>query len=110
MSLSVVFLTEAGAAAGLGHLRRCQALGAALRRHGATTRFLIDGADDPADSDAVCLGWTREPAAALASVAAHRPDAVVVDSYRAAPLLLSRLREAARCLVAIDDLADRALP
>ena len=109
MSLSVVYITEAGPVAGLGHLRRCQALATALRRRGASARFLIDGATDVAGPDAMYLDWTQEPMTVCAPVAAWHPDAVVVDSYLATPELLSRLR-ATGCVIAIDDLADRPVP
>jgi len=108
--VSVVVMTEAGPEVGLGHLRRCQALAAALSRHGAATSFLVDGIADGAEPEAVLLGWTRDPETALAVLAGARPDAVIVDSYQAAPDLFERLRGAAGCVVAIDDLADRPLP
>jgi len=42
-AMSAVFVTEASPEVGLGHLRRCEALATALRRRGATSRFLVDG-------------------------------------------------------------------
>ena len=109
-TVSVVFVTEAGPGVGLGHLRRCEALGAALCRWGATARFLVDGQADSAGPDLTLLAWTRDPALACRVLAETRPDAVAVDSYHASPELFERLRSVAGCVVAIDDLADRALP
>jgi spore coat polysaccharide biosynthesis predicted glycosyltransferase SpsG len=101
----VAFLTGAGRGVGLGHLRRCQALAAALGAHGAAARFLVDG-----DVGAARLEWTRDPTLAVAALEAWRPDVVVVDSYRAGVELLERIAALAPCAVAVDDLADRPLP
>src|SRR5256712_3505213 len=108
--MSVVFVTEASPDVGLGHLRRCQALATALRRRGASSRFLVDGEASMAGPEVVPLGWTRDPALACAGVAEFRDDAVIVDSYRATPRLFERLRAVAGCVVAIDDVADHRLP
>ena len=109
-AVSVVFVTEAGPGIGLGHLRRCEALGAALCRRGATARFLVDGEADSAGPEVTLLAWTRDPALACDALAESRPDAVVVDAYHATPALFERLRGLAGCVVAIDDLADHPLP
>jgi spore coat polysaccharide biosynthesis predicted glycosyltransferase SpsG len=109
-SVAVTFAVEAGPGVGLGHLRRAQALAATLRARGAVVRFLVDGESDAADPETRRLAWTREPGCLCAALAECRPDAIVVDSYRAAPELFERLRPLARCVVAIDDLADRPLP
>lgn len=106
--MSVVFLTEASPDVGLGHLRRCQALATALRRRGATSRFLVEG--EASHAEGVLLGWTRDPALACGAVAESRTDAAIVDSYRATPELFERLCAVAGCVVAIDDVADRRLP
>lgn len=103
--LRVAFLTEAGPGVGLGHLRRCEALAAALGTRGVAARFLVDGDVGPAR-----LEWTRDPARAVAALVAWRPDVVVIDSYRAGAELLERIATLAPCAVAVDDLADRPLP
>jgi len=108
--MSAVFVTEASPEVGLGHLRRCEALATALRRRGATSRFLVDGEAALAGPEVVPLAWTRDPALACAAVAESRDDAAIVDSYRATPELFERLRAVAGCVVAIDDVADRRLP
>jgi spore coat polysaccharide biosynthesis predicted glycosyltransferase SpsG len=109
-AVSVAFVTEASLAVGLGHLRRCQALAAALRRHGALVRFVIDGSPEALEPEGIRLDWVRAPALACAAVAESRADVAVVDSYRAAPEFLERLRSVVGWVVAIDDLADRPLP
>lgn len=108
--VTAVFIVEAGPDVGLGHLRRAQALAAALRRRGAVPRFLVDGAADSAGPQVTLLGWTRDPELAFTALAGQRPDVVVVDSYRATVEVLERLRAVAGCVVAVDDLADRSLP
>ena len=108
--LAVAFAVEAGPGVGLGHLRRAQALGAVLRARGTAVRILVDGEADAAASGTVPVAWTRDLALACRALADLRPDAVVVDSYRAAPELFERLRTVTGCVVAVDDLADRPLP
>jgi spore coat polysaccharide biosynthesis predicted glycosyltransferase SpsG len=104
----VTVLAEAGRGVGLGHLRRCQALVAALATAGANTALFVSGAGwEPAPATA--LDWIDD-ASAVTTAVRRRPDAVVVDSYRASESLLRDLRAQAPCVVAIDDLADRALP
>lgn len=105
--LRAAFLAETGPGVGLGHLRRCQALAAALGARGAAVRFLVAGG---AGAGAARLDWTRDPALALETLAAWRPEVVVVDSYSAGPALLERVARLAACAVAVDDLADRPLP
>src|SRR5205809_3914520 len=68
-AMSAVFVTEASPEVGLGHLRRCEALATALRRRGATSRFLVDGEAALAGPEVVPLAWTRDPALACAAVA-----------------------------------------
>ncbi len=105
----VTVLAEAGRGVGLGHLRRCQALTAALTASGASVELVVAGQGwEPAA--AVGLDWLGDTAALRAALRARRPDAVVVDSYRADAALLRDLGTQAPCVVAVDDLADRALP
>jgi spore coat polysaccharide biosynthesis predicted glycosyltransferase SpsG len=107
--LAVTILAEAGRGIGLGHLRRCQALAGALVAAGATVELIVAGEGwEPAS--AVALDWLGDPAMLRASLDAQRPDAVVVDSYRADEVFLRRLCARVPRLVVVDDLADRVLP
>jgi len=110
----VVLLTAAGAGVGLGHLRRCQALAAALARDGATARLVVAGDAATRPGAESCAGapvdWLREPARTLETLVDWRPDAVVVDTYAATTELLVTLAAATPRLAVIDDLADRHLP
>ncbi len=108
----VVLVTETGDGAGLGRLRRCQALAAALEECGAVPRLVIAGGVESSGArvPASAFDWRREPAGALALVRAWRADAVVVDSYAATTEFFAQLRSAAPWVVAIDDIADRELP
>lgn len=107
--LRAAFLAEAGPGVGLGHLRRCQALAAALGSRGAAVRFLVAGAAG-VGADAVRIDWTRDPALAIETLAAWRPHVAVVDSYGASAELFERVALLAACAVAVDDLANRPLP
>jgi UDP-2,4-diacetamido-2,4,6-trideoxy-beta-L-altropyranose hydrolase len=126
MSLSVVFVTHAGPAIGLGHERRCLALASAWAAERAEIRFVIA----PDDASAARLGrasgslvrlgaagvavtalaWDREPERARETLTRLAPDVLVVDSYAASTDFLASLRETCGRLVAIDDVADRKLP
>ena len=104
----IVFCVDAGDGVGLGHLRRCATLGAALRRRHAAVRFAVPGAAGAEylqrhgieDVEAQDLG------AALAGD--HEgDDVVVVDAYGVPGGELERVRGAR--VAVIDDLADREL-
>lgn len=107
--LRAAFLTEAGPGVGLGHLRRCQALAAALRSRGAAVRFLVAGVAG-LGADTARLDWTRDPRLVVDPLATWCPDLVVVDSYNAGRELLERIAALPALAVAVDDLADRPLP
>lgn len=111
----VTVLTEAGHGPGLGHVRRCIALGRAAVELGADVRVLVAGG--------VPLGpplgprlrleacdWTTAVDAALGALHPAGADVVVVDSYAARATLLATLGRGGRCVVLIDDLADRPTP
>jgi UDP-2,4-diacetamido-2,4,6-trideoxy-beta-L-altropyranose hydrolase len=106
---AVTVLAEAGRGVGLGHLRRCQALAAALTDSGAAVELLVAGEGWEAAA-ATRLDWLGDAGALRATLRARPPDALVVDSYRADAALLRDLGTQAPCVVAVDDLADRALP
>jgi len=113
---NVLVLTVAGAGAGLGHVKRCAALGSALARVGASIRFAVAG-------DAERLGplgttlpgfealqWLGSPRLALEIAERSGAELIVVDAYRATDELLRALRTRGAVVAAIDDLADRELP
>jgi spore coat polysaccharide biosynthesis predicted glycosyltransferase SpsG len=105
----VTMLTEAGRGVGFGHLRRCQALAAALTDSGAAVELLVAGQGwEPAP--AVALDWPGDLAALRAALRARQPEAVVVDSYRADEALLREIGTHVRSVVVVDDLAVHALP
>ena len=113
---SVLFLTVAGAGAGLGHVKRCAALGSALAGLGARVRFAVAGDAEPLGTMGVPLPgleglqWRGAMQLALGDVERFRSDLVVVDAYGATDDLLRALRTRAALVVAIDDLSDRELP
>jgi len=113
-AVRVAFVTDAGGEAGLGHFKRCLALARALAARGAQIDVFVSGAVDPAlaavapDVEPQPLAWWGAPARVLDALAGRGVDAIVVDSYHAEAALLSALRRAG-LVVAIDDLADRAL-
>jgi len=114
-ALRVAFLTDAGGDAGLGHFKRCVALARALGARGARVDVLVSGALEAglaavaADVTPRPLAWWGAPGRVLDALVGRGVDVVVVDSYHADAALLTALRRAA-LVVAIDDLADRAVP
>jgi UDP-2,4-diacetamido-2,4,6-trideoxy-beta-L-altropyranose hydrolase len=108
----VTFLTEAGCGPGLGHVRRCVALGTAAADLGARVRVLVAGdvpPEPPRDArlEFEPCDWIKGGVATLDHGAA---DVVVIDSYTATGSFLARLAARAPCTVLIDDLADRPTP
>lgn len=112
--MNVAFRVDASAQIGSGHFMRCLSLADALRRRGATIRFvshrlpthalqmLIDRAYDAAEIDGTADA--EETASALAG---STFDWLVVDHYALDASWESKLRQQARHILAIDDLADR---
>jgi UDP-2,4-diacetamido-2,4,6-trideoxy-beta-L-altropyranose hydrolase len=117
MTSSIVFRTNASKAIGFGHLRRCLTLAQELQRiepPSAPLGFLVGG--DAAAVDLVTRAGFRgsaiegpEPAATLGRVSRDRVDVLIVDSYEIAEEAFRAWRERLRCLVVVDDLADRTL-
>jgi UDP-2,4-diacetamido-2,4,6-trideoxy-beta-L-altropyranose hydrolase len=110
--LRVTLLTEAGRGPGLGHFRRCVALGTAAADLGARVRVLVAGnvpPEPPRDRrlEIEPCDWIKAGVAALDNAVA---DVVIVDSYTATGTLLARLAGRVPCAVLIDDLADRPTP
>jgi UDP-2,4-diacetamido-2,4,6-trideoxy-beta-L-altropyranose hydrolase len=108
-----VFIVAAGAAAGLGHIRRSVAVARMLRERSVASRFLVEG---PADACRVASShgleadcWSGD-AASAASHARTGNGVFVVDSYAwtSAAVATLRSRHAGR-LVVFDDLGDRWL-
>ena len=113
--LRVTVLTEAGHGPGLGHVRRCVALGGAAVELGARVRILVAGEippDPPRDGrlELEPCDWIKTADAAFAAVDHAAADVVVVDSYAVTDAVLARLGTRVPCLVLIDDLADRPTP
>lgn len=115
-ALSVLVLTVAGAGAGLGHVRRCAALGSALAGLGASVRLAVAGDAQRLGPSGMtpfgfeALQWIGAPRLTLEIVERSGADLVVVDTYRATDELLRAIRAHGAVVAAIDDLADRELP
>lgn len=117
--MTVAFRVDASAAIGVGHLKRCLALAAALRTLDQRSVFVVRDSGSPALAlvEAEGHGLLRLPAAggddAALSVAALQGQGcrrVVVDHYGLAADWHRALRQALGAPVAaIDDLADRDL-
>jgi len=108
--LRAAFLAEAGPGVGLGHLRRCRALGTALSSRGAVMRLLVAGDARAAAPGATRFDWTRDPELTVETLRAWRTEVAVVDAYGASPELLECVAAVVALAVAVDDLADRRLP
>ena len=111
-ALRVTILTEAGRGPGLGHFRRCVALGTAAADLGGRVRVLVAGnvpPEPPRDGrlEFEPCDWIKGGVAALDNAVA---DVVIVDSYTATASFLARLAARVPCAVLIDDLSDRPTP
>jgi UDP-2,4-diacetamido-2,4,6-trideoxy-beta-L-altropyranose hydrolase len=112
----VVFLTVGGAQIGLGHVKRCLALGKALASEGADITFAVSPDPDVAriveraGFPVIQRAWVSAPSIACAVVSELGADIVIVDAYVARTLHFQALRPVAPQLVAIDDTAERLLP
>lgn len=112
----VAFRTGGGRHVGLGHVRRCLSLAAALRAQGATSLFLLDG--DPEvcglaaaeGVDTVRLRPDHDLEDTVRRCRDLNVDAIVADSYALSPSYFRTLDDAARVVAVLDDLADRELP
>lgn len=133
--MTVAFRTDASTKMGAGHVMRCLTLADALRESGQDSLFICrdhpghmgkliverghrlellplvepaSAGDDP-DSYAAWLGDTPEgdAAAAIAVLAGHRPDWVVVDHYALDAAWEAPVSRHCGRLMVIDDLANR---
>ena len=106
---SLLIVTEGGSAIGLGHIRRCLTLAAALKRSAIDVVFRVAGGE-AAELLVRDAGFPVEPYGDPASVdemAALDADAVLIDSYRATEQVF---RACHATTIVMDDLANRALP
>jgi len=103
--VEVVFFTEGGKEAGLGHISRCVALFDALSGQGIASQMVVDGDDSVAyvlgERPFTVSGWNRDSDAA-ASMACGAGMAVV-DSYRAPLGVYAALSHAVGLPVYFDD-------
>ncbi len=112
----VLIRTEGGPSIGFGHVRRCLSLAQALREQGADVLFLVN--DDAAiRSQIASVGFEAKPIAidqdpdsTVQWCNTLRPQAVVVDSYRFEGPWFEALEPSTRCVIAIEDLANRHVP
>jgi spore coat polysaccharide biosynthesis predicted glycosyltransferase SpsG len=115
--LRLAVLTEAGHGPGLGHFRRCMALGFAAVELGAQVRLLVAGDIPPEPSrdgrrrlDFEPCDWLGRADVGFAALDHGPADVIIVDSYAATAAFLERLGAHVPCAVLLDDLADRATP
>lgn len=120
--MNVLIRADSSTSIGHGHVMRCLALAQALRAQGATVAFLLrrqPGDAVPAIEQAG-LAWHRLPdraagEAADAELCAEHLyghggcDLLVLDHYQRGAAWVQRVRPHARCVLVIDDLADRPL-
>ena len=110
--MRVLFLTEAAAHIGGGHLMRCLTLAGELARGGAEVRFAVNK-DAPRFAPSLeRTGFAFTTVRALsdaAEIAARQGDAdtIVCDSYNFDAELELSLRTIAAKIIVIDDLANR---
>lgn len=111
---SLLIVTEGGRSVGLGHLRRCVTLAAALTRIGVQPRFRVEGGE-AAEALVRDAGFPVEAHADLSDaaelsawIASSPAEGVLIDSYRADEEVFRAC--APKKTIAIDDLADRPLP
>ncbi len=115
--LRLVVLTEVGRGPGLGHFRRCMALGLAAVELGAHARLLVAG-DVPVEPsrdgrrrlEFEPCNWLERSDVGVAALDHGPADVVIVDSYAATAAFLESLGARVPCAVLLDDLADRATP
>jgi UDP-2,4-diacetamido-2,4,6-trideoxy-beta-L-altropyranose hydrolase len=129
----VAFRVDSGTAIGAGHLVRCLTLADELRDRGADVHFVtrkhpghfaelarerkfrvseLPGAAEPTPDPATWIGTSQEADAAdtlHVTEGAHPLDWTIVDHYALDATWHRMIRPATRGILAVDDLADRAL-
>ncbi len=111
----VLFVVDGTATTGLGHVVRCSALAAALKRSGVASTFLAGGHPGVKDK-VVAVGATHvrdsrggqgtiDVDEILGVARATQSSAIVVDSYFADAGTLQALHAAGFVLIVLDDLA-----
>jgi len=119
-AVRVALRADAGPVLGSGHVMRGLTLAAALRARGAAVRFICgDGPGHLGDRiaaagfgvDLIAAGLPEAADAQATQAALQRTggcNLLLVDHYGLGIAWETRLRPLARCIAAIDDLADRA--
>jgi UDP-2,4-diacetamido-2,4,6-trideoxy-beta-L-altropyranose hydrolase len=109
--------THGGPGIGLGHVRRCLTLATALQKLNEPALFIIE---DEANTQALiersgfescCVEAGRtEPQATLDIIRGRGLSVLIADSYDIDTPYLEAVRSHVKTVVALDDMADRALP
>lgn len=116
--MKLLFRADGGAALGTGHVNRCLAAAAAFGARGAISRFLCRDLDGlPAETIAAGghqlilipadASVSTDAASTLEVLRGFDAEVVIVDHYGLGAAWERPVRSAVRCLLAIDDLADR---
>ena len=101
--VDVVFLTEAGASSGMGHVRRTMILAHALSNQSANCVFGINSTEG---RNLV----TNFPVYYVADAVLNGGDILIVDSYHFSPEQVTRWSKKFTITVLIDDLGERPVP
>ncbi len=136
--MKIAFRADASPKIGSGHVMRCLALAEALRRRGDETCFIARAmpqslrrrleqsghsvvllqpsartravdASDPPHAQWLDTDWETDASATLSALGSGDLDWLVVDHYALDARWSSRLRDRAKGVLAIDDVADRPL-
>ncbi|MDR2885104.1 MAG: UDP-2,4-diacetamido-2,4,6-trideoxy-beta-L-altropyranose hydrolase [Deferribacteraceae bacterium] len=109
--MSIVFLTEAGGAYGIGHMMRCESVAQALDEHWKKSVFIIDAPEDVTQNATERVysrtKWQKDWNALrqdLKSIdVSDRIEAIFVDSYNAKAVVLDSLLSLNAPLFFMDD-------
>jgi UDP-2,4-diacetamido-2,4,6-trideoxy-beta-L-altropyranose hydrolase len=125
--MHIAFRADADSVIGNGHVMRCLALAEALREFGVCSHFICRASDGRLGDLIEDQGhsayffsnrisdttggfetdWVTDAEWTIQALSGLRPDWVVVDHYRLDARWHRRIREVARYVMVIDDLADR---